>query len=97
MKETLLIILLSITLIGYAQDNPIIFGQEMSKSLVDDNNNEYSIVQPNAYEVYGIDVGDTIYYNDLVTMDLNGYPMDMTYKFIKIEERKYKIVAVIEE
>ena len=86
-KITTLIILLSLTLVGYSQDNhPVVFGQEMSKVNTDDNEEQYSVLEPNGYEVYGMNRGDTIYHNNIVTVNEDGYPDDFTYTFKKLNK-----------
>lgn len=75
----------------------LIFGQEMSNIKFDDQNNAYSIVEIE-YEIKGSDIskGDTIYHNEIVPIDNNGYPYDGNYIFQKINTNSdvYGIIKI---
>lgn len=75
----------------------VIFGQEMSNIKFDDQNNAYSIVEIE-YEIKGSDIskGDTIYHNEIVPIDNNGYPYDGNYIFQKINTNSdvYGIIKI---
>jgi len=94
---TTLILILSFTLVGFSQTPNTIFGQELSKTLLDSNNQAYSIVEPNSYEILGIDNGSIVYHNNIVTTDNQGYPMDLDYVYRKLDSNTYEIVAILEE
>ena len=93
MKTLTLFILLAVSTAGYSQT---IFGQEMSETMKDENNNEFSLVEPNGYEIEGVNNGDTIYYNDIV-VNFNEYPLDFTYVIKQITDTSYKVVGIKED
>lgn len=95
---TILLMLLITTAFSQTKKElPVIFGQEMSKIKVDSKYKQYSIVEIN-YRVEGstIQKGDTLYHNNLVTIDAAGYPYDHNYQIKKVYKRPgvYKVVAL---
>ena len=95
MKNLTIILLLSLSMNAFSQEKEtVIYGQEISQVLLDSSNQLFSLVEDNGYKVYGISIGDTIYHNNVVIVDDQGYPEDLNYKFRKINNR-YKIVAIL--
>ena len=99
MKQSILIVFLLASVIGYSQNNhPIVFGQEMTISQRDScTGARISLVADNQYEVYGLGTGDTLFYNNDVIVDTLGYPMDLTYEFEPLNTTSYKIVGTLED
>ena len=95
MKNLTIILLLSLSMNAFSQEKEtVIYGQEISQVLLDSSNQLFSLVEDNGYNVYGISIGDTIYHNNVVIVDDQGYPEDLNYKFRKVDNR-YEIVAIL--